>query len=336
LFNSLLFKFLKKAGFDVTLYEKNTICSGGSFAAGAFLSPKLSKPSAYKSYLNKALEFSLNFYEKNFPNSFKKVPLYKYPLDQNDWQKLQSYEKFIEFDYEKKDGFYKLNFAGIVDPKELCYKLLEGIEFYENHEVTTLEKFKNHSIIIAHPNQQLFQNFKIKTKDIGGYRYDVLFDGCESKDYNSHKDLSISCFFKEKIAIGATYIRGKTNLEEEAKKDSKQLLNRAKKLHHMPNLKIKKTLTGYRNMTYDLFPIVGKVVDFKETIEKYPYIQKGTKVPTSKYIYHQNCYIHTALGSRGFVFAPYNAKLLVDMITNKELEISKKLSPSRFVKKLKL
>ena len=59
--------FFQKAGFNVTLFEKNTICSGGSYPAGAFLSPELSKPSKYKDYLNSALKFSLNFYKTFFP-----------------------------------------------------------------------------------------------------------------------------------------------------------------------------------------------------------------------------------------------------------------------------
>jgi len=324
--------FLKKAGFKVTLFEKNTICSGGSYPAGAFLSPKLSKPSPYKEYLNTALEFSLNFYEKNFPDIFKRVPLHKYPKDKKDWQKLLSYEEFIEFEYEKKEDFFILNFAGIVEPVKLCYRLLEGIEYHENCEITSLEEFKDKTIIIAHPNQNYFDTPYIKTKDIGGYRYDVLFDGYEKKEFNSHHELSISCFFQNRVAIGATYIRGEKDLECKAKSDSEELLKKAQNFYPLKNLKVLKHYTGYRNMTFDYFPIVGKLIDSKATLQKYPYIKKGTKVPPSKYIYHDNIYIHTALGSRGFVYAPYNAKLLVKNITTNNI-LSNKLSPIRlFIK----
>jgi len=85
-------------------------------------------------------------------------------------------------------------------------------------------------------------------------------------------------------------------------------------------------------MTFDYFPIVGKLIDSKTTLQKYPYIKKGTKVPPSKYIYHDNIFIQTALGSRGFVYAPYNAKLLVEFIINKK-EIFEKFSPVRLFKK---
>ena len=324
--------FLNKAGFKVTLFEKNTICSGGSFGAGAFLSPKLSKPSKYKDYLNTALKFSLDFYEKNFPDTFQRVKLHKYPKDKNDWLKLQSYEEFIDFEYEKEDGYFELDFAGIVDPKELCLAMLKDIEYHERCEITSLKEFENHHIIIAHPNQNFFDEPYLKTKDIGGYRYDVLFDGCEKKDFNSHKDLSISCYFKNKIAIGATYLKNEQNLEEKANVDSERLLEKAKDFYDMPNLKTLRYFIGQRNMSFDFFPIVGGLIDAKTTLQKYPYIKKGTKVPSSKYIYHDSIYMNTALGSRGFVYAPYNARLLVKLILEEE-NIQENLSPVRLFKK---
>jgi len=325
--------FLKKEGYQVTLYEKETICSQGSFAAGAFLSPKLSFPSPYKEYLNTALKFSLNLYN-NFPSSFKKVPLYKYPKDENDWQKLQSYEQFIDFEYKKEKNFYKLFLAGFVDPKDICSQLLKDIKVYENTHITSLDEFKDDIIIIAHPNQKLLDLPYLKTKDIGGYRYDVTFKGCEKKDFNSHKDLSISCFFKDKVAVGATYIRGEKNLLLRAQNDSENLLRKAQEFYTMEDMQVLKSYTGYRNMTFDFFPIVGKVINSFETLKRYPYIKKGTKVPPSKYIYHDNIYIHTALGSRGFVYAPYNAHLLTQLI-QKNKEIPDRLSPVRLFKKLK-
>ena len=326
--------FLQKAGFEVTLYEKNTLCGGGSFAAGAFLSPKLSKPSPYKEYLNTALRFSLDFYEKNFPSTFKRTSLHKYPKDEKDWQKLLSYEEFIDFKYEKKDDFFILDFAGIVDPKEVCKKLVEKIQVYENTHIEDLQEFKDKIIIIAHPNQNLLHLPYIKTKDIGGYRYDVLFKGCETKEFNSHRELSVSCYFKKKIAVGATYLRGEKELEEKALCDSEHLLKKAQDFYPMVNMKLLKHYTGYRNMTFDFFPIVGKAINSDATLKKYPYIKKGTKVPPSKYIYYEDIYLHTALGSRGFVYAPYNAKLLTDHIT-KNTSIPDRLSPVRLFKKLK-
>jgi len=75
--------------FKVLLLEKDIICSGGSSAAGAFLSPKLSKPSAYKDYINDAFDYSLKFYEDNFPHIFKRCSLHKFPHDREDFKRLK-------------------------------------------------------------------------------------------------------------------------------------------------------------------------------------------------------------------------------------------------------
>jgi len=46
--------------------EKDKIASGGSGAAGAFLSPKISSGSLYTAFINEAFEFSIKFYKDNF------------------------------------------------------------------------------------------------------------------------------------------------------------------------------------------------------------------------------------------------------------------------------
>ncbi len=122
------------------------------------------------------------------------------------------------------------------------------------------------------------------------------------------------------------------DLEEQAKNDTFGLLEKAKKLQPLKNLKILKTYTGFRNTTFDYFPIVGALIDAKSTLEKYPYIKTGAKVPTQKYHLFDKLFIHGGLGSRGFVYAPYNAKLLTELIMN-EKAVEERLSPVRLFKK---
>jgi glycine/D-amino acid oxidase-like deaminating enzyme len=149
-----------------------------------------------------------------------------------------------------------------------------------------------------------------------------------------HKDLSISSYHESIVAVGATHIKEKkvTNLEQQAKDDSHKLLIKAQKLLPMRNLTILKTYIGYRNSTLDYFPIVGKLIDYAQTIKNYPSIKKGTKIPTKNYAYLPNFYIHGALGSRGFVYAPYNAEILTKLIVD-DKEIDERLSPIRLFKK---
>ena len=149
---------------------------------------------------------------------------------------------------------------------------------------------------------------------------------------NQYKNLSISACHNDKVMIGATHILKTSSIEEEAIKDSQKLLEKANKMIPLKNLEILASYSGYRNATFDYFPIVGEIIDHEATLIKYPYIQKGSKVPTKNFITYPNLYIHSALGSRGFVFAPYNAKLLTDLIINQK-QINNKLSTTRlFIK----
>ncbi len=213
--------FLKKEGFLVALVEKDEICSKASLAAGAFLSPKIALPSSYRDYVNEALKFSLSFYEKNFPSSFKKCPLFKIPYDEMDKDRLKRYEKYLNIEYQKDNNGYVFKDAGLVEPKEICSKLIEDIDILK-FEVKSIEKKEDlfkvgevfaKKIIIATGSEKIFDIPYIKTKEILGYRYDVEFDGMEKLDKNFHKKVSISAFFKGKIVIGATHIRKNSCLD---------------------------------------------------------------------------------------------------------------------------
>ncbi|NPA60382.1 MAG: hypothetical protein GXO30_08000, partial [Epsilonproteobacteria bacterium] len=122
------------------------------------------------------------------------------------------------------------------------------------------------------------------------------------------------------------------NLENDVKIDKYDLIKKAKKFYELHDLSILKQYIGDRTSTNDYFPILGEVIDANSTIEAYPYITKGSKVPTCKYVKHENLYLHIALSSRGFVTAPYNAKLLSDLILDKK-EIDERLSPTRLFRK---
>jgi tRNA 5-methylaminomethyl-2-thiouridine biosynthesis bifunctional protein len=335
--------FLNRAGLKVLVLEKNTICSGGSNAAGAFISPKISKPSPYKDYLNQAFLFSTNFYKQNFPNLFNQCGLIKIPLDQKDIQKCKTYEPFMQtkWEYREKDKTYYFPEAGFIPPFEICKALLKNIKLKEQYEVKSIthktnwhiDNFEAKNIILATGSDTPLINLPyIKTKNIAGYRYDTRFKNMEKLQCNKHKNLSISAYYKNKVMIGATHILNTYSLEEDAIKDSENLIEKAKKIMPIEDLEVLKQYIGYRNATFDYFPIVGEAIDHEATLTKYPYIKKGSKVPNKNFIIYPNLYIHLALASRGFVFAPYNAKLLTDLIINQK-PINDKLSPIRLFKK---
>jgi len=225
--------------------------------------------------------------------------------------------------------------AGIINPLKLCHALLEGVDVKENYHVKDINNLSCRYLICATGSDTLpIEMPYIRTKNIAGYRYDVTFDGATKQTSNMHKNLSISAYYNGCVAVGATHIKPKElkDLKRHADEDTFGLLEKAQKLHVMKNLKVLKTYSSYRNSTFDYFPIVGALIDAKSTLEKYPYIKTGAKVPTEKYDHIKGVYIHGALGSRGFVYAPYNAKLLTDLIV-KDQAIQENLSPVRLFKK---
>ena len=334
---------LKKRGLGVLVLEKASICSGGSGAAGAFLSPKISKPSPYKNYLNHSLAYALTFYKTHFPNLLYQNGLLKLPLDDEDIQRCRGYEPFIDFPWEKRGDAYFFPDAGLIPAKELCEALLQNTDIREN---VTVQKIVHDSkiwrvndtycakylILATGDMPEPIALPSLKSKKIGGYRYDVTFHEDEKCVYNIHKDISVSTYIEDHVIVGATHIRGKIDLQSAAETDRFDLMQKAKSLLPMPSLQILRSYTGYRRFSFDYFPFIGAVVNEEATLKKYPYIQTGAKVPIEKYIYHPNLYIHTALGSRGFVFAPWNAEMLADAICTQK-PIQQQLLPAlRFQK----
>lgn len=340
---------LQRAGLRVTVLEKEHPCSGGSLAAGAFLSPKISKPSAYKTWLNRSLAYALEHYTTHFPQLLHKKGLWKLPLDSEDAARLQSYEPYIDdIRWQKRGTGYFFPDAGIIEPKALIEALLAHSEVVQHAEVLSLSRegdiwqastrnghYRARYIVLATGSaSDLIPLPYLRRKTIGGYRYDVRFDGQEEIRCNIHKDLSVSAYLEEekKTIVGATHIRQRTDLDKAALEDSYGLMTGVAQFVAMPNARILRHYSGYRSFPYDYFPILGPLVDAQRTLRHYPFIMQGARVPASRYIYYPDLYIHTALGSRGFVFAPYNARLLAEAIVQDKPIDAHLLPATRFRK----
>ncbi len=325
----------------VLVLERDRIASGASKAAGAFLSPKVSKPSYYKSYLNRAFDYTTQYYTDRFPSLFLQCGLLKYPLDEKDRERLQSYEPFIDdLTYQKRGDRYFFPDAGIIEPCVLIREMLKHVEVAENYEAKRfhfdhkaqcwqVDHFQTKRLFIATPDIPTpFQEPYLTLRSIGGYRYGVQTAQMDRVQYNQHKACSISPLFNRRIIIGASHHHRPVDLAQAAKEDSASLLKKAKSIEPLDDLKIVESVWGVRRSTNDYLPLLGSVIDAEATLHKYPYIATGAKVPQEAFCYHPNLYIHTALASRGFVTAPYNAKLLVDRIVEDQA-IDDKLSTTR-------
>ena len=110
------------------------------------------------------------------------------------------------------------------------------------------------------------------------------------------------------------------------------MIELAKSYLKFDGFEVKKVNFGARNSSLDFFPVLGQIIDVKKTLEKYPYIKKGSKVPKEKHIYYPNLFVHSGLGARGFVLAPTTSKILAEHICTHS-NIPKRLDTQRlFIK----
>ena len=120
--------------------------------------------------------------------------------------------------------------------------------------------------------------------------------------------------------------------------DKEKLIKQIPNIINLKNVKIKSHKIGVRACSIDYFPIIGEVINSIKTLTKYPHIKNGTKVSPKDLQYHQNLFIFTGLGSRGFVLAPYLAKKLVDNIYD-NISLDDKITPYRlfikYIRKIK-
>ncbi len=333
---------LNSEGLKTLILDKNKIENSSSMAAGAFVSPKISKPSYYKEYINKAFFYTTKFYKKNFSDLFYESGLLKFPLNEEDKHRLNSYEPYLsDLEFKKLGENYLFLEAGIIEPLHLIQRLIHNSQLIEHYDIGSIsyekewrvDRFRSKYIFIATPNiPKEFHLEYLKLKSIGGYRYDVVFENMQTQKLFLHKDISISPYCYGKIIIGATHIKESVDLVKAAKRDTHHLIKKAQSFYKMSDLKVLDIKIGYRVSTFDYLPIIGRVVDEKKTLKLYPYITGGTKVPSSKFCYYPNLFIHTALSSRGFVTALYNSKLIVEYIL-KDKAIDDKLTTVRLFKR---
>ncbi len=332
--------FLQEAGLRTLVVERKEICGGGSKAAGAFLSPKISKPSPYKSYLNDAFGYAVNFYDRHFPDLFNRCGLLKFPVDEQDRIRCERYEPHIDLRWRKERGGYLFEDAGLIDPAKLCERLArkptsiirieDGVPFFKEG-LWHLGEYRAPRLLLATGSDELPIPLPyLPIKRFGGYRYDLRFATMQKHKHTLFKRCSVSPLWMGRVVVGATFQRGlnQAKLRESARVDGAKLLDCAKEIVQMEAVEILGYEWGYRAASFDLFPFVGEAIDHKATLARYPSLATGAKIPQERFLRYPGLYIHTALGSRGFVFAPYNAKLLRDLIVSQK-NVPERLSPAR-------
>ncbi|MDD5406791.1 MAG: FAD-dependent oxidoreductase [Sulfurovaceae bacterium] len=336
--------FLNELGQKVLVLDKNGIASGGSGAAGAFISPKIGVNSPIKDLTDDAFSYSYSFYSKKFPEYYHATGIIRLPKDSIDASKIPYYSQFNKAKNKSlsSEELSKLHIqtifdgtlfteAGTCDTVELCNILLKNIDF-KLLEVKNIdfiddrwhvEGFDAKNLVLATG----FENNLVDIKYMGikgtwGNRAD--FSTSLPLKFSLHEGLSISANMNGIIKIGATH-----ELEVKVPKSCDQskameLKNRASRLIDTSDFELLQTHCGMRSGSRDFAPVVGKVIDVTKMLN-YPNILNGRKYPLS---YIDNLYILNGLGARGFVLAPYLANELALNIVN-GLEIDSRVNPDR-------
>ena len=339
--------FLQNSGKKVAIIDREGVAGGASGVAGAFLSPLPGKKNSYNSFVNEALNFSIDFYEKLTPNYIEKKGVLRIPNDNFSKEKLENndidYEYFdtkklqnISNNFKDIQGYFYRN-AAVIEPLKICEKMIEKCDFYkidieklifkdDYYEINDL-KAKN-IILTQGVSKSIVEIPYIKLSPIFGLRIDVKTT--TDIPFNIHKSISISTNKNNNtVAIGATHERhDASQLEctttcdkcifyiDHEKEQVDFLLNKAQELIDLENLEVVKTYKGARATIKSYFPVIGKIIDYKSSLNKYPSIKNGTKISQELLEYYPNLHIINALGSRGFVFGPFLAKILSENIIN--------------------
>ncbi len=329
----------------VLVLDKNGIASGGSGAAGAFVSPKIGKGSALQTLTNEAFSFAKAFYLDTCPAYFHQTGVTRIPKDEADAEKFSEYEKFNDAAYETYtkeklqslgidvgfDSFYFPD-AGDCDAPQVCEYLLKDVEVLP-YDVDTLKKedgvwvvgeYKAKNIILATGYESNLADLRyMGIRGTWGTRGD--FSSKLDLHVSMHQSMSVGANVNGIIKLGATHEKMVKDVVPCSDEQALSLKEKASGLIDTSDLELVENYCGMRAGSKDYFPLVGKVIDVPYMLGTYPAIVRGAK-PELAYV--DNLYVLNGLGGRGFVFAPLMAKLLAEHIVE-DKEIDKRVNPDR-------
>ena len=361
--------FLKKYSKSILLIDRNSnVAFGASGAAGAFLSPLLGKPNDFKDLIVKSLIFSTNFYKNLSEDLISNCGVCRIPKNGEDRDKFESYKPYMDFKYTQMDDGYFFEIGSQVTPSLICEKLTKDIEKKLSYNVEKLEQNQDSTWII---NDELCAKNIILTtgadikhikeeyfdiRGVWGQKIDV--STTTQTHINYHKECSVSKASKiegsdlYKVSIGAThhkfncdknicnYCIETANINDCSKcynnsivnSDSVKLIALANDIIKLENVEVIDVKIGARASSNDYFPMIGKLVDSKKSIEKFPHLLNGTHIKNSMLETVNNLYVINGVGGRGFVLSPYLANELVEHIIN-DKQIEDNLSNHRLFKR---
>lgn len=346
--------FLHRAGLRVALIDQSGIASGGSGAAGAFISPKISKAGELKEIMSEAHTEALAFYTTHFPLFTLTKPLLHIANSPQEADKLEYFKLETSLKHSELDDALKsllneeasnentiyFDEGAVVDAQGVCRAMVDGIDFYllkaqqllyEDGLWQVGELRAKHLILSIGAYPKLLPIDYVGLRGIWGHRIDI-----ETSTHIPcilHHHVSISPTMKAGVvAIGATHdvhYSPFSGEPYEVEQGRAILLEKAFKTLKLNNINILNDYMGLRSGSNDYLPMLGSLVDAEATLEKFPHLRHGKAVDSSEYVYYPNLTMINGSGGYGFVLAPYLAKRLKESIVD-DIKIDPILSPSRF------
>ncbi|SFV66375.1 FAD dependent oxidoreductase [hydrothermal vent metagenome] len=342
---------LQKKGQRVLLVDRSGVAaSGGSGAAGAFVSPKIGKGSPLQKLTNEAFHFAKAFYLEYFPDYFHQTGVIRIPKDDQDAEKFHLYEPFNESHYRRvsKEELESLGIhnseesflfeeAGVCDAPELCNAIMDQVPFIQ-FDVEQLVYNDDKWMLLNAQRSTLNAKHIVLSLGYQNTLFDMRYMGVRGTwgsrgDYESeldlkvsmHKSISVSANVNGIIKIGATHVKSKEPCIVCNGKPLQVLEEKAAEMVNTSDFKLKETFCGMRSGSKDYFPLAGKVIDVPYMFETCPAVLRGAKPPLK---HLKNLYICNGLGGRGFVFAPLMAGWLSESIVTGK-EIDPRVNPDR-------
>ncbi|MRI83485.1 MAG: hypothetical protein C6I00_03615 [Nitratiruptor sp.] len=314
--------YLKKAGLRLLVVDQGGIAAGASGAAGAFIAPRLGRGGPLQRLTNQAFRESVAFYTRNFPHLFTQTGILRLPKDEGDAERFQGYLPFIDLPfrhlapedlpwlkpYARAFGGFLFPEGGIVEPRRVCAALLEGVPILREGIERIEEKgggylcndIEAKRVIVATGAWGELLPPYLQLGRVGGYRIDVR--ASPQIPWSLHKRISISPPIGGRVAIGATHVR--VDDPSHTPPPPNFLLEEARRMVELNRVEPLELLCGVRPSVFDHFPYAGEAIRWEE----------GACTPEKPLPRLRGLYLVGGFGGRGFVFAPFVAKRLVEQI----------------------
>ena len=350
--------FLTRAGMRVALLDREGIAKGGSGAAGAFISPKISKSGPLKTVMDAAYDYSLAFYAREFPDHIRLAPQLHIAKFEDENEKVEYFIAHTSIPtapvpapvaallHDDVKGFRSvfLTRSGVVDAEPMCEALAADARFFRE-EVAALKQSgglwqvgsvrAKRVLLATGAYEKIVDEPYIRLRGVWGHRIDIRTS--KKIDAIIHHRVSLAPTDEAgNSAIGATHNvhyhpqRNPEPYDYEAGRA--ELIAKATGTVKLENIEVLRDFTGLRSGSNDYMPLLGSVVDSGATLQAYPELRKGAKLEGSAYVNHEGLYMINGTGGYGFVLGPYLAKQFAEYLTGGGT-IDPTLEPSRFFRR---